>query len=192
MRKYLIAAAIVMLFITGCAQKGEPAPAKPEPASDQAARPSRAEMKEGDFVYRLVSESERYGQGEKPKIYAELEYVGEQDEITIGHAASPFYFPMKELTRNYSIDYMMNEPYITTTLKKGEPLREDYTGSGGYSEQDTKDYQNFIRSLKDGFPEGRYVVYGSADFVIHPAEGETGEEPEKYKIQAEIEFEVSP
>lgn len=192
MRKYLIAAAIVMLFITGCAQKGEPAPAKSEPASDQAVRPSRAEMKEGDFVYRLVSESERYGQGENPKIYAELEYVGEQDEITIGHAASPFYFPMKELTRNYSIDYMMNEPYITTTLKKGEPLREDYTGSGGYSEQDTKDYQNFIRSLKDGFPEGRYVVYGSADFVIHPAEGETGEEPEKYKIQAEIEFEVSP
>lgn len=191
MRKCLIAVAIVMLFITGCGEKRNENASRPEPAADQVVRPSRAEAAEGDFVYRLVSESESYKTGEKPKVYAELEYVGEQDEITIGHAASPFYFPMKELTRNYNISYMMNEPYITTTLKKGEPLREDYGISGGFSEADDKDYKDFVVSLKEGFPEGTYVVYGSADFVIHPADGASGDqEPEKFKIQAEIQFQV--
>ena len=47
-------------------------------------------MTDGDFVYRLVSEKEEYGQGDQVQVYGELEYIGEEDEITIGHAASAF------------------------------------------------------------------------------------------------------
>lgn len=154
-------------------------------------------MTDGDFVYRLVSEKEKYERGDQVQVYGELEYIGEKDEITIGHAASAFYFPMKELTRDYNISYAMNEPYITTKLKKGEPLREYYKIGGGYDSRDDKRYKDFIHSLKDGFPGGHYVVYGSADFVIdlqsHGADpgGSNGEEPKRYKIQAEIEFSVS-
>ena len=75
-------------------------------------------MTDGDFVYRLVSEKEKYERGDQVQVYGELEYIGEKDEITIGHAASAFYFPMKELTRDYNISYAMNEPYITTKLKR--------------------------------------------------------------------------
>ena len=104
---------------------------------------------------------------------------------------------MKELTRDYNISYAMNEPYITTKLKKGEPLREYYKIGGGYDSRDDKTFKDFIRSLKDGFPGGRYVVYGSADFVIDSMSqgasqsGSNGEEPKRYKIQAEIEFSVN-
>lgn len=164
---------------------------------NKTARGNQAEITDGDFVYRLVSEKEEYEQGDQVQVYGELEYIGEEDEITIGHAASAFYFPMKELTRDYNISYAMNEPYITTKLKKGEPLREYYKIGGGYDSRDDKTFKDFIRSLKDGFPGGRYVVYGSADFVIDSMSqgasqsGSNGEEPKRYKIQAEIEFSVN-
>lgn len=183
---------ILMLMVTGCAQQGSKGEDSTDLPLNKTARGSHAEVSDGDFVYRLVSEKDRYNSGDQVKVYGELEYVGEQDEITIGHAASPFYFPMKELTRDYDIGYAMNEPYITTTLKKGEPLREYYSGGGGYGSQDKKEFKDFIRSLQDGYPDGRYVVYGSADFMIDSqSKGANQGERENYKIQAEIEFSVS-
>ncbi|KOP65067.1 hypothetical protein AMS62_07265 [Bacillus sp. FJAT-18019] len=192
MRRYLYMGFILMLMVTGCAQQGTQGADPTDLSLDKAARGSHAEVSDRDFVYRLVSEKEQYDYGEKVKVYGELEYVGEQDEITIGHAASPFYFPMKELTRDYDIGYAMNEPYFTTTLKKGEPLRKYYSGGGGYGSQDKKEFKDFIRSLQDGFPDGHYVVYGSADFMIDSqSKGADQGKPEDYKIQAEIEFRVS-
>ncbi|MGM0885294.1 MAG: hypothetical protein ACQEXQ_30175, partial [Bacillota bacterium] len=73
------------------------------------------------------------------------EYVGEEQEIEIAHAASPFSFPMKEKTRGFEIGYMMEQPRIVTTLKKGVPLRKQYKGGGGYGSQDPKEY---VDSLK--------------------------------------------
>ena len=46
-----------------------------------------------------------YAEGEIVEVYAELEYVGDEAEIKIAHATSPFYFPTKEKTRNFSIRY---------------------------------------------------------------------------------------
>lgn len=198
MKRYLyIGFILLLIMLTGCVKQETQGAAPSDPTLNKAARGSQAEMTDGDFVYRLVSEKEKYERGDQVQVYGELEYIGEKDEITIGHAASVFYFPMKELTRDYNISYAMNEPYITTKLKKGEPLREYYKIGGGYDSRDDKRYKDFIHSLKDGFPGGHYVVYGSADFVIdlqsHGADpgGSNGEEPKRYKIQAEIEFSVS-
>ena len=77
-----------------------------------------AEVIEGDFIYRLVSEEAQYSEDDMVDVYAELEYIGELDEVTISHAASPFYFPMVEETRDYKIDYAMNEPLLYSTLIK--------------------------------------------------------------------------
>lgn len=198
MKRYLSMGFILMvIMLTGCVKQETLGAAPSDPSLNRAARENHAEVSDGDFVYRLVSEKGQYEHGDQVQVYAELEYVGEKDEVTIGHAASAFYFPMKELTRDYDISYAMNEPYITTTLKKGEPLREYYKMRSGYGSKDDKKFKDFIRSLKDGFPGGHYVVYGSADFVIdsqsHGADqgGSNGEEPKRYKIQAEIEFSVS-
>lgn len=68
------------------------------------------EVRIGDFVYRLSTEKEEYNGDEPIIIHAELEYVGDQEQIDISHAASPFYFPIKETTRNYDIPYAMEEP----------------------------------------------------------------------------------
>ncbi|MBD3921670.1 hypothetical protein H8B09_23085 [Paenibacillus sp. PR3] len=148
---------------------------------------SSAEVKDDDFVYRLVAETAEDQAADSVKLYAELEYVGDQDEVTITHAMSPFYFPMKETTRGYGIGYMMDQPLITTTLKKGEPLREEYHGSGGYSEdQDPKDYIQFIKDFgANGFLPGRYEVNGFADFNYL-----VGEKREPHKLSATVVFTV--
>lgn len=147
-----------------------------------------SEVNEGDFVYRLVSEQPEYAAGEEVRMYAELIYQGDQEEITIAHSASPFYFPMTEKTRSYDIHYAMNEPLLHTTLKAEVPLREDYRGSGGYSSTDPEEYKSFINDITNNhFPHGYYVVHGSAQFFV---ENETGD-PTDYHIEAEIDFKVN-
>ncbi|HSI66701.1 MAG TPA: hypothetical protein VK947_04740 [Planococcus sp. (in: firmicutes)] len=147
----------------------------------------QAEATEGDFIYRLVSEKEQYEQGEPISMYAELEYTGEKDSVAIYHAASPFYFPMHEATRDYRIDYPMNEPLLRTEITKGEPLREDYVASGGYSAEEDEDYVEFMQSIISGnFPPGYYEVDGYANFYIE--HNDTSQET--YQISAQIDFKV--
>lgn len=120
---------------------------------------------EGDFIYRLVSEQEQYESGGPVEIYAELEYTGEEDSVDIFHAGSAFFFPMEEKTRSYQLDYPMIEPLLTTTLTKGEPLQEYYSGSGGYSDQEDPEYIEFIKQVMNNqFPEGYYIVNGLCRF----------------------------
>lgn len=160
-----------------------------EPSNTQTLE-TKAEVIEEDFVYRLVTENAEYSKNEPIKIYAELEYTGDKEEIEIFHSASPFSFPMVETTRNYEIGYGMNEPLLSTKLIKGEPLREEYRGSGGYGSQDKKEYIEFMKQIMNQeFPKGHYVVNGIADFGVIANE-ETGQK-KKYKIKAKVEFSVN-
>lgn len=149
---------------------------------------TKAEVQEEDFIYRLVSEKEQYSDSNAVKVYGELEYIGEQEEITIYHAASPFYFPMEEKVRGIEIPYPMPEPLGSTTLTKGKPFQVEYTGSGAYSEEDEKEYVKFMKDfIENGFPTGYYLVDGYADFFVQK---ETNEEPDKYHLEVQIDFKV--
>jgi len=146
------------------------------------------EMTDGDFIYRLISEKEEYPNHESVKVYAELEYVGYKDEITIQHAASPFFFPIQEKIRGYTIPYPMIEPLISTTLKRGVPYREEYIGSGAFSEIDNKEYRVFMEDfIEYGFPTGYYIIEGYADFWI---QNNKISEPQKFHLTATIDFKV--
>ncbi|MFD0871434.1 MULTISPECIES: hypothetical protein [Paenibacillus] len=189
-RLFLSGFVIVLLVITGC-RSSEETERRPSSAPNPYEEINRQkdEVKEGDFVYRLVTEKPEYREGEPVVLYAELEYVGDKEEVTIYHAASPFYFPMTEKTRGYSIEYSMPQPLVSTTLKQGEPIREDYKGSGGYGQEDDPQYIAFTKKLWDsGFPAGYYVVDGVAEFWIEL--DKAGRENEEYRIKAEIDFKV--
>jgi hypothetical protein len=148
----------------------------------------QAEVSEGDFVYRIFSESEKYKIGEQIKVYAELEYTGDKEEIKIFHASSPFIFNLKELTRDYDMPAAMTQPLLYTTLKRGEPLRGEYGKSGGYSEDAIDEYNLFMKRFlnEKGFPEGRYELIGQAEFFI---ETDT-EKKEDFLLEAQIRFKV--
>ena len=151
------------LLLTACQTKNTAA--APPKLQDS---PQEDEVREGDFIFRLVSEKKKYEEYEKPEIYAELTYVGQNEEIRISHAASPFSFPIHEKTRGYTVDYAMNTPLLITNLKRGEPYRESYEFAGGYSDQDDEDYVVFVQSIIDhsGFPKGDYSMEGYANFSI--------------------------
>lgn len=149
---------------------------------------TEAETVEGDFIYRLVSEKEEYKSGGPVEIYAELEYVGDEASIDIIHAGSAFFFPMEEKTREYQLDYPMIEPLLMTTLTKGEPLREKYSGSGGYSDQDDAAFIEFTKQVMNNeFPEGYYVVNGYADFFTETPDGRKTE----YELHGTVDFKVA-
>lgn len=176
---FLISFWVMITILIGCNSSND----------HQAVQPTISETKDGYFIYRLVTEKEKYAQGEPVKIYAELEYIGDEEEVTIYHADSPFHFPITEKARNYELGYAMNMPLLSTALIKGEPLREEYIpGNGtGYGETDKEDYVNFIKELwENGFPIGIYVVNGYANFSVTD---ENGVE-EQFTIKGQIEFEV--
>ncbi|KGX83820.1 hypothetical protein [Pontibacillus marinus] len=146
-----------------------------------------AEIKKGDFIYRLVTEKKVYQNNDSINLYAELEYVGDKDKIKIYHGATPIYFPMSEKTRGYQIPYNTTDPLRTTILKKGEPLIKEYGGSGSYSQEDKEAYIDFMKSVMDHtLPKGYYVVDGYVDFYVI----EENEEEKDYRINAQVDFKV--
>ncbi|MDQ0887956.1 hypothetical protein QFZ81_003044 [Paenibacillus sp. V4I9] len=106
MGKFLVIISTFAVLLSGCSGDAK----LDEQNVKESAIGYKTEVTEGDFVYRLVSEKSVYTEGEKVEVYAELEYVGDEAEVKIGHAISPFYFPTKEKTRNFDIRYGMQQP----------------------------------------------------------------------------------
>ena len=175
---------LVVLGLYGCQKTEQVKNIKP-PKPDELYK--KSEVIKGDFIYRLVTEKEHYDEGENVKIYAELEYVGEENQVEIMHGSSPFLFPMIETTRDYEIAYAVNLPGNSTILKKGEPMRQEYMGGGGYAEHNKEEYKVFIKKvMKQDFPSGHYIVNGFADFHL----ADEVKDEKKYIIEAQIEFYV--
>lgn len=180
-----IGIAILVLLQAACGANG----GTQDKLSDFQVTSPKSESAEAEFIYRLATEQEQYTEGEEITIEAELEYIGEQDNVEISHAASPFYFPLREETRAYTVDYPMNEPLLITRLAKGDPLQERYSGSGGYSSEDDPDYIEFVQHVMDNqFPPGYYKVEGYAEFSAIHADGSAT----PHKISAAIDFMVLP
>lgn len=143
-----------------------------------------AEEVENDFTFRLVSEKKEYEYGEDVKLYGEITYTGEKDEIVINHSSSAILFSLKEEVRGYDIGFGVEDIGLSTTLEKGKPYREEYKKSGGYAEDDPKDYVTFMKNFlsDDHFPPGYYVVNGETDFAV--------ENEGRVTIKATIDFKV--
>ncbi|WP_332651423.1 hypothetical protein [Lysinibacillus sp. 54212] len=149
---------------------------------------SAQEVEESPFTLRLVSDKEQYKVGEKLSIRAELIFEGDKESITIGHAASWIWLSTTNFTKNYRFGAFMNEPYIRTTMTKGEAIIQPYHFSGvtyqesmggnPYSEEELKEMAS------DHFPIGQYEINGRTDFEI---EGQSGR---KYQLEARVIFEV--
>ena len=176
---------LIVLGVYGCQKEEQVQNVNKSPKSDELDQ--KSEVIKGDFIYRLVTEKEHYDEGENVKIYAELEYIGGEDQVEITHGSSPFLFPITETTRDYEIAYAVNLQGKNTILKKGEPMRQEYRGGGSYAEHDQAEYKVFMKQvMKQDFPNGHYIVNGYADFyLVDKAKCE-----EQYTIEAQIEFNV--
>lgn len=136
--------------------------------------PSKAVVSTNDFLYQLEVANTQIQAGEPFELFASLTYTGDQDSITIVHAASPFYYDMTEITRDFELDYFMDQPAITTVLKKGETLKHQYQFTAGYSDQDSEEYRAFVDQFLAGdTPKGSYKVDGYVQFQIEGEDEQT-------------------
>lgn len=188
MKRYLVIGFIFALILTGCNSSSNINTKDSVNLEDFEVTQTMDETTEGDFVFRLFTEKAEYQEGEDVKLYGEIEYIGENSEVTIHHSSSAILFPMEEKIRDYSIWFGVDDIGLATTLKKGEPYREDYQKSGGYSlDQDPQEYIDFIRDFvsRKGLPTGFYVVTASTDFFVEE-EGNRN----RYNLEAKVEFKV--
>ncbi|MBH5319899.1 hypothetical protein I6N90_19045 [Paenibacillus sp. GSMTC-2017] len=154
-------------------------------SKEMTAESNKVGIIEEDFVYRLYTEHDEYREGDKVTLIAELEYIGDRKSVTITHATTPFYYVISESSGNYVFYYAMDQPKLSTTLLKGEPLRHSYTSPGALiAEKDDK----FPEKQADvPFPAGQYDVDGSAKFTIEDTDGSI---EGSFEIKQELLFEV--
>lgn len=184
-KKYIIAFIIIVIFLIAGCDSTEKIDSK-ELVKIEVQK-SLDETIQDDFIFRLVSEKEQYKVGEDVKLYGEILYKGDKEEITIYHSSSAVSFNVIEKIRGHEISYIVKEIGTSTTLNRlGNPYRAQYNKSAVYNPDNIqKDYARFMEtfSKKEGFPSGYYIVKGTTDFSVESQE-------KLYKLEATIDFKV--
>lgn len=173
-----------VLIVVGCSDSESNGSFDSSKLEEYEVKNTEAEVTEGDYVFKLVSEKEVYEVGEEVQLYGEVTYIGDQDEVVIEHASNLFIFPMVEHVREHDISGGTNEEAIQTTLVTNAPYREEYAKNGvGYAEEDPQAYKKFMKDFmkRDDFPAGYYEVQGEADFY----DGE-----KRFEMKATVDFKV--
>ncbi|MBY7141769.1 hypothetical protein KFZ56_01400 [Virgibacillus sp. NKC19-3] len=187
-RKYALQPlTILLIFLAGCGSS-DPFDVNESVDSselaDQEITQTNDETTQDDFIFRLSSEKEQYESGEEVELYGEIEYIGEEDEVTISHAETPFRFSIKEEMRGYEIGYAVSEIGMSRSLTREEPYQEKYEKNAVSGLADSPEgHEAFVEAFldHDGFPVGYYVVNGAASFAV---------DGERYEIEGEVDFKV--
>ncbi|SDB83329.1 hypothetical protein SAMN05421734_101299 [Pelagirhabdus alkalitolerans] len=177
---------VLMVFFVGC-QSGESI----DQADIDAYDVNQIEdyVSEDDFIFRLVTEQEAYDESEEVNLFGEIEYVGEEEEVTILHASSAVFFLIEEKVRGYEIGSTVEDIGLSTTLEQGEVHREPYEKSGGYSQGEDQDYIDFVEDFmeREGFPRGFYEINARTDFTVEQENGAS----ERIEMEATVDFKVN-
>lgn len=184
--KKLAILVIFILLLTACGEAGQQNITNPHTLSSLNKTELVLENKvtEGDFELAIYTKKTNYEVNELVDVYAELTYVGELEEVEIGHSMYPVGFSIMEHTRDFDIGGAMEQPYIVTLLKQNEPVQYQYSFSGGYSSKDAADYIAFIKDVSDNrLPRGEYTIAAYADFTIHGQESAPS-----YRFNTSISF----
>ncbi|MCR8659351.1 hypothetical protein [Paenibacillus endoradicis] len=187
--KKLVMIVIFILLLTACGETRQQNIANPDASSGLTKEDLVLERKviEVDYELALYTNKSQYAVNEPIDVYAELTYIGELEEVEIGHSMYPVGFSIMEHTRDLDMGGAMEQPYIVTLLKRNEPIQYKYSFSGGYSSDDDADYIAFVKDLRDEqLPQGEYTITAYADFKAHEQESSP-----PYRFSTSISFIVS-
>ena len=185
--RHLLGAMCILVMATGCGTKQ----IKNSDVENHDVKQTEEQTAEDDFQFTLVSEKDAYHTDEEVKVYGEIEYTGDEDEMTIHHQAPVISFPMEEKEREFAIDYSVTDTEETTTLKKGEPYREPYTqGNSYFSVSMPKSHTDFIDDFSKGvgFPPEYYVTKGAAEFSTDS--DSDAQDESNINLEANVDFKV--
>ena len=117
-----------------------------------------------DFILTISSEFGVYSTEEPITIWATLEYIGEQDSITIWHGLPFITFSISD-GRDFVTEPVVIEVLESTDLLPGKVYHFDFQKSGSWSSADPKAdfWEGFFGEEELFLPSGNYTVtvYGA-------------------------------
>ncbi len=156
---------ITILTFTACGNKVNEK--EKEKSSDIA-----VSTKDDIFELKMYIDKNTYTQDQVIKCYATLEYIGEEDSITVYSADPLVGFSIKD-DKYFDGEYNAWTILKTTTLEKGEIVRFDYAKSGGWSAEDPNAdfYKNFYSEKELILPIGKYEISTMIACSLDEADG---------------------
>lgn len=126
-------------------------------------------MTEDDWDLKLYAEKTELNEGEPLNVYAELKYIGGQDEVKIYGSFSCVHFSLEG--DRYFTDgqgaAVVDDILVEHTVKSGEIIRKDYIPSACWSadDPDSAFYEQYVKSDEVILPVGKYTLTVYADFI---------------------------
>ncbi len=111
------------------------------------------------FELKLYLDKDTYTKDEVINCYATLEYIGDEESITVYSGKPLVGFSLKDI-KYFDGLILYLELLMPTTLTKGEVIRYDYVKSGGWEEDeaDADFYREFYAAKELKLPVGTYEV----------------------------------
>ncbi|MCM3488237.1 hypothetical protein M3689_02830 [Alkalihalophilus marmarensis] len=139
-----------------------------------------SEKQTEEIRYTIYTDKEVYQEGEVIKAWTESMYVGEKEEIVIGHGGRIYYNHIKQLDGDFELEGAMVLPLLYTTLTKDIPHREDFVKTGAW-DADSKEnefWEDFFADEDLMLPPGVYELIAEPSFhyskegkEVHVSEG---------------------
>ncbi len=178
-----LALACVLALAACGAQKGNPAETKaPAPKQDEQIKQDpqleqdpmvqeNSFAERNGFELRLFTDKLTYTTDEAIPLWATLEYVGEQDKITIWHGDPYITFSIKDSVTDgdaFRVDGLVLTILTSTELERGKIYEFDYVKSGGFSEDapDADFWREFYQTKELKLPAGTYTVTVNGAFHV--------------------------
>ena len=125
------------------------------------------ETTENDFSLKFHADNSVYSTDEAIKIWATLEYVGDENSVTIWHGDPYIVFSITDGADFYISDFI-HDILTSTVLEKGEQYRFDYVKSGGWDTEgpDADFWENFFQEEELKLPAGTYTISVDGEFYL--------------------------
>lgn len=120
------------------------------------------------FKLEMYMEKDTYRSGVPIDCYATLEYVGENNSITVYSSFPLLYFTIKDDTL-FKEDSFVHDDLVTTTFTKGQTTKYDYSKSGSWSDDDPNAdfYKKFYSEKELILPPGTYEITAVQSYSLN-------------------------
>ena len=135
-----------------------------------------------DFIMTLSSDKSSYSSTDVVKIWGTLEYIGENESVTIWSGCPFMHFSITGGFDEYDFDSALgafqNDVLVSSTLEKGKVYHFDYVKSGGWdgNSPEAAFWTSFFSEEDLILPKGEYAITltGAFGFSENVVESDVG------------------
>ncbi len=167
---------ITVLMLAGCSQVEGDLQAKD-------AKPPVFTARDENFEVKTYIDKLEYEQNEEINIYSTIEYIGENESISIW-SGEPYFHHLIYNGKEYINDGVVLDVLKETVFKKGEVYTIPFSKSGGFTQEDPdiEFWEQYFSEKELKLPGGDYTFTATTDFCL--------DADQKEKVALKTEFKV--